>query len=138
MELADGLAFARTTSKGTLVTLRRDGRPQLSNILYAVGDDDVVRISITADRVKYRNLLRDPWSALHVSRHDFFAYAVLEGAAELSAVAGRVDDETVAELVELYRAVSGEHDDWEAYRQAMVEDGRVVVRFRPTRVYGMI
>ena len=138
MELSRALDFARTTTHGILVTLRRNGLPQLSNILYAVGDDGVVRISITADRAKYTNLQRNPWSALHVSRSDFFAYAVFEGEAQLSPVAADVDDDTVAELVELYRALMGEHDDWDAYRKAMVDDRRAVVRLRPTRAYGML
>ena len=138
MEVADGLDFARTTTKGTLVTLKRDGKPQLSNILYAVGDDGTIRISITADRAKYRNLRREPWSALHVSRADFFAYVVLEGEAELSPTAADATDATVDELVEVYQALMGEHDDWDAYRRAMVDDRRVVLRLRPTRSYGML
>ena len=138
MELAPALDFARTTRKGVLVTLRSNGLPQLSNIMYAVGDDGTIRISITADRAKYKNLARNPWAALHVSREDFFAYAVFEGNAELSPVAADPNDATVDELVELYRSLMGEHGDWDEYRVAMVNDGRVVVRGRPTRVYGML
>ena len=52
--------FVREHRNGVLVTQKRDGRPQLSNIIYAVGDDGVIRISITADRAKYKNLRRDP------------------------------------------------------------------------------
>ena len=138
MELDDALAFARTTRQSVLVTTKGDGRPQLSNVLHHVFDDDVVRISITADRAKYRNLARDPWAALHVSRDDFFAYAVLEGEVDLSTVAVQPDDATVEELVDVYRALMGEHEDWDAYRRAMVEERRVAVRFRPTRAYGMV
>jgi PPOX class probable F420-dependent enzyme len=138
MELDDALAFARTTRQSVLVTTKGDGRPQLSNVLHHVFDDDVVRISITADRAKYRNLARDPWAALHVSRDDFFAYAVLEGEVDLSPVAVQPDDATVEELVDVYRALMGEHEDWDAYRRAMVEERRVAVRFRPTRAYGMV
>ena len=67
-----------------LATIRGNGRPQLSNVLYRVLDDGVVHLSITADRAKYPNLAREPWAALHVSREDFFAYVVLEGDVELS------------------------------------------------------
>jgi hypothetical protein len=56
MELTDAMAFVRQHRHGVLVTQKQDGRPQLSNIAYAVGDDGVIRISITADRAKYRNL----------------------------------------------------------------------------------
>ncbi|HEU5152173.1 MAG TPA: PPOX class F420-dependent oxidoreductase [Iamia sp.] len=137
MEIADALAYARSRDHGVLVTLKGDGRPQLSNVNHAVGDDDVVRVSITADRAKYRNLVRDPRVSLHVTAEDFWSYVVLEGDADLSPVAERPDDATVAELVDLYRAVQGEHPDWDDYRAAMVRDRRVVLRLRPTHAYGM-
>src|SRR5262245_25642696 len=110
MELADALDFARTTRESVLVTIRGDGRPQLSNVYHHVFEDGVIRVSITAGRAKYRNLAREPWAALHVTREDFFAYVVLEGPAELSPVAASPDDETVDELVAHYRAVVGEHE----------------------------
>lgn len=138
MELADGIDFARTTRQSVLTTIRGNGRPQLSNVLHHVSDDGLIRISITADRAKYRNLLREPWAALHVTREDFFAYVVLEGEVELTPVAAQSDDPTVDELVAHYRVLMGEHEDWDAYRKAMVTDRRSVVRFRPTRAYGML
>lgn len=107
-------------------------------MLHHVSDDGLIRISITADRAKYRNLLREPWAALHVTREDFFAYVVLEGEVELTPVAAQSDDPTVDELVAHYRVLMGEHEDWDAYRKAMVTDRRSVVRFRPTRAYGML
>ena len=121
-----------------LTTIRSDGRPQLSNVLQALGDDGVVRVSTTADRAKYANLRRTPWAALHVDGGSFWSYAVVEGDVTLSAVAADPHDATVDELVELYRAFSGEHDDWEDYRAAMVRDRRVVVRLTPTRAYGAL
>lgn len=138
MELTDALAFARSNRQGVLVTQKRDGRPQLSNVIYAVDDAGLVRVSITADRAKYRNLLRDPRGSLHVTQDDFWAYVVLEGEIELSGVATAPDDATVDELVELYRSLSGEHPDWDDYRAAMVRDRRVVARLRPTHAYGML
>jgi PPOX class probable F420-dependent enzyme len=138
MELSDALAFAGTTRQSVLVTIRKDGRPQLSNVLHHAFDDGVIRISITADRAKYHNLTRDPWAALHISRDDFFAYVVLEGEADLAPVAAAEDDATVHELVDLYRALMGEHADWDDYRRSMVADRRTVVRLRPTRAYGML
>ena len=138
MELATALPFVREHRRGVLVTQRRDGRPQLSNIAYYVGDDDVIRISITADRAKYRNLRREPIASLHVTRDDFYAYAVLDADVELSEIARSRDDDTVDELVAYYRALSGEHDNWDDYRRAMVDDRRVVARLRPTRAYGML
>ena len=138
MELDNALTFARDHRQAILTTIRSNGRPQLSNVMYHVFDDGLIRISITTDRAKYRNLTREPWAALHMSRQDFFAYVVLEGDVELSPVASRPDDATVDELVEYYRALTGEHEDWDAYRQAMVDDRRVMVRLTPTRAYGML
>jgi PPOX class probable F420-dependent enzyme len=137
VELPDAVEFARANTKSVLVTIRSDGRPQSSNVIHAVGDDGVVRVSITATRAKYRNLRREPWAALHVSRDDFFAYVVLESDVELTPVSASPDDATVAELVELYRSLAGEHEDWDAYRAAMVAERRVVARLLPNRAYGM-
>jgi PPOX class probable F420-dependent enzyme len=138
MDLDTAVDFARTHRQSVLTTIRANGRPQLSNVVHGVFDDGWIRISITADRAKYRNLSREPWAALHVTRRDFWAYVVLEGDVELTPVATRPDDATVEELVEYYRALTGEHDDWDAYRAAMVADRRAVVRIRPNRAYGML
>ena len=138
MDLSTALEFARTTTKSVLTTIRADGRPQLSNVLHVVGDDGVIRVSITTDRAKYVNLRRTPWAALHVTSDDFWAYAVLEGDVTLSDVATGPDDPAVEELVAHYRAGVGEHPDWDDFRAAMVRDGRVLVRLRPTRAYGML
>ncbi len=138
MEMDAALDFARTTNQSVFVTLRGDGRPQLSNVVHAVGDDGVIRVSTAATRAKYHNVLRRPWAAAHVTRADFYAYAVLEGAVELSPVAAAPDDAVAEELVELYRALRGEHPDWDEYRAAMVAEQRVVVRLRPERAYGVL
>jgi PPOX class probable F420-dependent enzyme len=137
METAAALAFARARHQGVLVTLKRDGRPQLSNIAYALDDAGVARVSVTADRAKTANLRRDPRAALHVTREDFWGYVVLEGTAELSAVAAEPDDATVEELVALYRAVRGEHPDWDDFRRAMVAERRLVVRLPVDHAYGL-
>ncbi len=138
MELATALDFIRDQRQGILITLKSDGRPQSSNIAYALGDDGVIRISITDSRAKTANMRRDPRVSLHVNRSDFYAYAVIEAEAELTPVAAAVDDATVDELVEYYRTVAGEHPDWDEYRQAMVDDGRLLLKLTPTRAYGMV
>jgi PPOX class probable F420-dependent enzyme len=138
MDLIDALDFVRDRRNGVLATLKRDGRPQLSNISYLVGDDDVIRISVTDSRAKTNNLRRDPRASLHVSRDDFWAYVVLEGEVELTPVAAEPHDDTVEQLVAYYRAMMGEHDDWDDYRRAMVSDGRLLVTFRPGHAYGML
>jgi len=136
MELARALELAAGQRLGVLTTIKGDGRPQLSNISYGVGDDGIVRISVTDGRAKTANLRRDPRASLYVGRRDGWAYLVLEAEAELSAVAAAPDDPTVDELVALYRSLQGEHPDWDEYRQAMVTDRRLVVRLRPERAYG--
>lgn len=138
MDLAQAVGFAAEVGHGVVVTIKRDGRPQLSNVLFAADDDGVVRVSITDSRAKTANLRRDPRVSLHVTSPDFWSYAVIEGAAELSPVAAAPDDDTVAELVELYRAMRGEHPDWADYRRAMVADRRLVLRIRPEHAYGML
>lgn len=137
MEIAAALDYARQHQKGVLLTLKAGGRPQASNIMYAVGDDGVVRISATADRAKSANARRDPRVSLHVTSDDFWSYVVLEGDADVTPSAAAPDDATVEELVELYRSLSGEHEDWDDYRAAMVRDGRLVIRIHPTHAYGM-
>ena len=138
MDLVTAMEFVSARHHGVLTTLKADGRPQLSNITYAVGPDGTIRISVTDGRAKTANLRRDPRASLHVTRDDFYAYVVVEAIAELTPVAAEPDDATVGELVEYYRALSGEHPDWDDYRRAMVADRRLIVRLRPERAYGML
>jgi PPOX class probable F420-dependent enzyme len=133
------LAFVAENRWGVLATLKRDGRPQLSNVGYAYDTDaGLVRISVTDDRAKTRNLRADPRVSLHVTSKDFWTWVVVEGTAELTPVAADPRDATVEELVTYYRGVSGEHSDWDDYRAAMVRDRRLVVRFTPLHAYGQL
>ena len=138
MELADGLAFVRGRRQGVLVTIRANGRPQLSNILFVPGEGDTFVISVTEDRAKTANLRRDPRASLYVLGDNFYQWVVLEGTAELSPVAADPRDETVERLVAYYRAGQGEHPDWDDYRAAMVADRRLLVTLRPERAYGLV
>jgi len=138
MNLADALAYARPIHRGALATIKADGRPQLSNVMFAVGDDGVIRVSVTDSRAKTANMRRDPRVCLHVTARDFWSYVVVEADADLTAVATGPDDATVDELVDLYRALQGEHPDWSEYRASMVADGRLVARLTPTRCYGAL
>ncbi|MEU5719732.1 PPOX class F420-dependent oxidoreductase [Streptomyces sp. NPDC020403] len=133
------LSLLADHSRGVLVTLKKDGRPQLSNVDFAYDEATrTIRFSTTDGRAKIINLRRDPRVSLHVTTEDGGAYAVYEGEATLSAVAGAPGDEAVEELVDVYRAVQGEHPDWDEYRAVMVEDRRLVVRFRIDHAYGWI
>ncbi|MFD7709748.1 PPOX class F420-dependent oxidoreductase [Streptomyces sp. NPDC059785] len=134
----DLLALLSEYGGGVLVTLKRDGRPQLSNVVHGYDPKErILRVSLTDDRAKTRNLRRDPRASYHVTSEDRWAYTVVEGTAELTPVARDPHDETVEELVRLYRDLQGEHPDWDDYRAAMVRDGRLVLRLRAERVYGI-
>jgi PPOX class probable F420-dependent enzyme len=137
MELSDALAFATARQHGILVTIGRSGRPQMSNILYGM-TDGVARISVTDSRAKTRNLRRDRRASLYVVGDTFWEWVVLDGTAELSAVAAAPDDAVVDELVEMYGAAVGEHKDWDDFRKSMVNDQRLVVRVRAERAYGLL
>jgi PPOX class probable F420-dependent enzyme len=131
------LALVAERHLGVLVTLKRDGRAQLSNVAYAYDEvEHTIRISVTDGRAKTANLRRDPRASFHVTTDDFWAYTVVEGTAELTPVAAEPDDPTVDELVALFRAVQGEHPDWGEFRTAMVAEQRLVIRIPVEHVYG--
>src|SRR3954469_4383371 len=119
------LALIGGNSLGVLATVKRDGRPQLSNVSYWFDKRNVtIQASITETRAKTRNLRRDPRAAIHVSSDDGWAYAVAEGDVILTPPAASPDDDTVEALIALYRNIAGEHPDWDEYREAMVTDRR--------------
>lgn len=124
---------------GVLVTLKRDGRPQLSDITYHYEPATrLVRISVTEDRAKTRNARRDPRVSLHVRAPSGWGYAVAEGSAQLAPATTDPDDATADALVSLYRDARGEeHPDWQEYREAMVAEKRLVLSFVVEHVYGM-
>ena len=125
------------THGGALVALKRDGRPQISNVSHVFQPETgLLRISTTADRAKVANLRRDPRASYYVSSADGWRYAVAEGTVELTPVAADPHDAVVDELVEVYRGILGEHPDWDEYRAAMVADRRLVIRFSVDRIYG--
>ena len=133
------VALASARNIGALATIKRDGRPQLSTVNFTFDPvATVVRMSVVDGRAKVHNLRRDPRASVFVTSADGWTYAVLEGTVELSPVALAPDDDTVEELVEVYRAIRGEdHPDWDEYRAAMVADARLVARLRIQRAYGL-
>jgi PPOX class probable F420-dependent enzyme len=133
------LQFVAENRWGVLATIKRDGRPQLSNVGYAYDPEaQLIRVSVTDDRAKTRNLRADPRVSLHVSSKDFWTWVAVEGTAELTPVAADPHDATVEELIAYYRGTAGEHPDWDEYRAAMVAERRLVVRFRPEHTYGQV
>lgn len=138
MQISAAVEFLRPRRHGVLATEASDGRPQLSNLWFHVGEDDKIRISVTEPRAKTRNLRRRPRASLHATSDDFWSYVVVEGDVTLSATAAEPDDDAVNGLVELYRAMQGEHADWDEYRQAMIDDQRVLLTLTPTHAYGIL
>ncbi len=138
MDLDTALGWAGERHHAVFITIRRDGRPQSSDVGYAIRDG-VIRISVTADRAKTKNLERDNRAVVHVSAPSEWAYASFDGTVELSAVAREPGDATCQELADLFRDVQGsEHPDWEEFHQAMVDDRRLVVRFTPRKATGQV
>lgn len=138
MDLETALAWAAGRSDAVLITIRRDGRPQSSDISYAL-HDGVFSISVTDDRAKTTNMRRDPRVVLHLTDRASWSYLAFDGTVELTPPTTDPADETADALVAYYEAVAGKgHPDWEEYRQAMVDEGRLIVRFTPASVVGQI
>jgi PPOX class probable F420-dependent enzyme len=118
-------AFLGDHHRGVLVTRRQDGRLQTSPVSAGVDDEGRVVISTREPSAKARNLRRDPWATLNVFTDDFFGpWVQVEGTAEVVPL-----PEALELLVDYYRRLAGEHPDWAEYRQAMIDQQRVVVRF---------
>ena len=127
-----------TRPTGVLATIKRDGRPQLSNVTHVFdGETQTIRISTVDGRAKTENLRRDPRVSYHVATRSGSSYVVAEGTARLSPPAAAPDDQVVEELIDVYRRASGEHPDWDDYRAAMVRDRRMVLTIQVDRMYGL-
>jgi PPOX class probable F420-dependent enzyme len=138
MELAEALTFVKARKQGVLATIRANGRPQLSNILYGPGDGDDIRISVTAPRAKTVNLRRDPRASLYVLGDSFWQYIVIEATATLTPVAADAHDDTVDQLVAHYKTVAPEHENWDEFRASQVADERLLVILHPEHAYGIL
>jgi PPOX class probable F420-dependent enzyme len=136
----DLVAILTGSNLGALATIKRDGRPQLSNVNYCFDPDrGLIRISLTDGRAKVANMRRDPRATLFVSAANGWRFAVADATVELSAVATAPDDDAVEELIEVFRLAAGkEHPDWDEYRRAMVQDHRLVARLQVTHLYGKV
>jgi PPOX class probable F420-dependent enzyme len=132
-DLAPMLDAHRTV---VFTTYRRDGRPQMT--LVTVGKvGDALAFTTQRRNAKYHNLMRDPRCAMMLVRSDWWGYAVLDGDAEVLGLHNTDADTLRLKLREVYRASAGkEHPDWDEYDQAMIEQGRVAILLRPSRMYG--
>lgn len=129
------LEFIAGNSHTVLVTRRRDGSLQLSPVNSGVLDGAVV-ISSRLPLAKVKNLQRDAIATVLVMTEQFYGHWVqVDGRAE---IVDQTQPGTVDLLVDVYRAINGEHPDWDEYRAAMVTDERVVIRIRPEHATGQL
>ncbi len=116
-------------------TFRRDGMPQQS--LVTVGRmDDGLAFTTRSRNAKARNLARDARCAMMLVSPDRRAFAVLDGEAETLGSHNLDAERLRLKLREVYAAAGGQHDDWNSYDRAMVEQGRVAITLRPSRIVG--
>lgn len=138
MDLATAMRWAAERKNAVLITIRADGRPQSSDIAYAI-DGDTFVISVTHERAKTANMRRDPRVVLHLSEPAAWSYVSFDGTASLSAVTTSPSDRTSDALVAYYESVTGApHSDWEEFRQAMIDERRLVVRLTPPTAVGQV
>ena len=117
------LDFVRPRHQWLFVTLRADGRPQTSPVTGGVTDDGRLVVATYPSRDKVHNLERDPRATVCVlSDHFGGAWVQVDGTATVTHV-----PEAVEGMVDYFRAVSGEHPDWDEYRQAMVRQGKCLI-----------
>ncbi|NMI01904.1 PPOX class F420-dependent oxidoreductase [Pseudonocardia acidicola] len=129
MDLDEARAVMREQPRAVLATARTDGTPQMSPVLAAVDDDGRLLVSTRETAYKVRNVRRDPRVWLCVLPDQFFGrWIQVEGRAEVIE-----QPEALDLLVGYYRRVSGEHPDWDDYRDAMRREQRVLLRIEPTR-----
>ena len=123
------LDFIRKQHRGVLATYRQDGQVQMSPVAVAVDDESRVVVSTRETAMKTRNVRRHPRASVCALSDRFFgAWYIVEGDVEILSL-----PEALEPLVDYYRSVSGEHPDWQEYREAMVREQRVLLRITVDR-----
>ena len=123
------LEFVRPRHKGTLVTLRKDGGPQMSPVTCGVDEAGRIVVSTYPERAKAVNARRDPRVSILVHSDDWNGpYVQVDGTAEVLDM-----PEALEPLVEYFRCISGEHPDWAEYRAAMKEQDKSLIRITVER-----
>ncbi|MFB9906508.1 PPOX class F420-dependent oxidoreductase [Allokutzneria oryzae] len=124
MDLEVARGIVREQHHAVLATLRGDGSPQMSPVTASVDDAGRVVVSTRETAFKVRNLRRDPRAWLCVLPDGFFGrWIQVSGPVEIVELPEAMDG-----LIEYYRSVSGEHPDWDEYREAMRSERRVLLR----------
>jgi PPOX class probable F420-dependent enzyme len=129
MDIDGALRFVRENHRAILATSRRDGRPQMSPVAGAVDGDGRVVISSRETAIKVKNARRVPNVSLCVFGDAFYGQWVqIDGTADILSLPDAMEP-----LVEYYRQLSGEHPDWDEYRDAMQRERRCLIRVTATR-----
>jgi len=126
----DGLAaHLEGKNRWVLSTTRADGRPQMSLVTGGMTADRKLAIATYPERVKARNARRDPRVSVAVMGDEFNdSWVQIDGDAAVLDMPEAGDA-----FVEYYRCISGEHPDWDEYRQAMSDQGKCLILIEPTR-----
>jgi len=129
MDIDKAVEFARHNHRAVIATRTSSGGVQQSPVLVAVDDQGRLVVSSRETAYKAKNLRRDPWVQVCLLNDGFFGdWVYVEGRADVVSL-----PEAMQPLVDYYRSVAGEHDDWDDYRAAMERDRRVVIRIEPER-----
>ena len=129
VDLAGLLDFVRPRHRMVLITQRRDGHPQASPVTGGVDEQGRLVISTYPERAKTANARRQPRVSVVVLSDEFNgAWVQVDGDCEVLDL-----PESVEPLVDYFRSISGEHPDWDEYREAMVAQGKSLLRITPTR-----
>ena len=128
--------FATQTHRAVLTTFRRNGAAQMS-IISCGPYRDGIAFTVTENRVKLKNLRRNPRCSLMISNENWWGFIVLEGKATIMSADNTEPRELRTALQDAYRTCSGEeHSNWEEYDQAMRDDRRSVIIVVPDHIYG--
>jgi PPOX class probable F420-dependent enzyme len=118
------LEFVRPRHKATLVTRRGDGSLQMSPVACGVDHDGRIVISTYPQRAKAANARRNAQVSVLVHSDDWDdPYVQVDGTAEVLDL-----PEALEPLVEYFRCISGEHPDWDEYRDAMRTQNKSLIR----------
>jgi PPOX class probable F420-dependent enzyme len=129
MNLDDAREFVRRNPRAVLATRKQDGSPQLSPVIAVVDDEGRLLVSSRETAFKTKNLRRTPQAWLCLFSDAFFGpWVQVDGEVEVVSLPEAMDL-----LVDYYRRGSGEHPDWDEYREAMRREQRCVLRITPTR-----
>jgi PPOX class probable F420-dependent enzyme len=124
VERAEVLEFVRSRHRCLLATTRGDGRPQLSPVTFGVDGADRIVISTYPQRAKAGNVRANPEVSVCVQSDDWSGeYVQVDGRAEVLDMPDALEG-----LVEYFRVISGEHPDWDEYRDAMRRQDKSLLR----------